>query len=209
MRIDWVPYSAASLVLGATALSVGSLLLPSYAEAATTVQMTEEQGGLWRAVAVLYFVAAVMLTLGMPSILTLFQVRGARFGLTAVGIFTASAAGTAGFAMLLMFARALVENDAIDQTTVMDVTHDTGLTGFLYVWIGTIVVGELLLALALLRARTTPRWIPALLLVHVVLLPIAPYLPDFIGSASPLLIVVALSGLGILAAAQRPTQPAF
>jgi hypothetical protein len=208
MRIDWVPYSAASLVLGATALSVGSLLLPSYAEAATTVQMTESQGGLWLGVAVLYFVAAVMLTLGMPSILTLFNVRGARFGLTAVGIFTASAAGTAGFAMLLMFVRALVMNDAISDATVMNVSQDSGLTGFLYVWIGAIVIGELLLALALLRARATPRWIPALLLVHVALLLIAPYLPDFIGSASPLLIVVALSGLGIRAAGQR-TEPAF
>jgi hypothetical protein len=208
MRIDWVPYSASSLVLGATALSVGSLLLPSYAEAATTVQMAKAQGGVWLAVAVLYFVAAVMLTLGMPSILTLFHVRGARFGLTAVGVFTASAAGTAGFAMLLMFARALVMNDAIPEATVMDVTHDTGLVGFLYAWIGAIVLGELLLALALLRAGATPRWIPALLLLHVALLPIAPYLPEFIGSGTPLLLVVALSGLGIRAAAQR-TQPAF
>jgi Na+/citrate or Na+/malate symporter len=208
MRFDWVPYSAAALVLGATALSVGSLLLPSYAEAAITVQMAQSQDGLWLAVAVLYFVAAVMLTLGMPAILTLFHVRGARFGLTAVGIFTASAAGTAGFAMLLMFVRALVMNDAIPDATVLDVTRDTGLTGFLYVWIGAIVLGELLLALALLRARVAQRWIPALLLVHVALLLIAPYLPDFIGSASPLLIVVALSGLGIRAAGQR-TEPAF
>jgi len=208
MRIDWVPYSAASLVLGATALSVGSLLLPSYAEAATTVQMTESQGGVWRAVAVLYFLAAVMLTLGMPSILTLFNVRGARLGLTAVGIFTASAAGTAGFAMLLLFVRALVMNDAIPDATVMEVTEDTDLTGFLYVWIGTILVGELLLALALIRARATPRWIPVLLLVHVALLPIGRYVPEFIGSGTPLLIVLALSGLGIRAAAQ-PTKPAF
>ena len=208
MRFDWVPYSAASLVLGATALSVGSLLLPSYAEAATTVQMAKAQGGVWLAVAVLYFVAAVMLTLGMPSILTLFHVRGARFGLIAVGIVTASAAGTAGFAMLLMFVRALVMNDAIPDATTLDVTHDTGLTGFLYVWIGTIVFGELLLAIALVRAHATPRWIPALLLVHVTLLPIAPYLPEFIGSGTPLLLVVALSGLGILAAAQRG-RPAF
>jgi hypothetical protein len=208
MRIDWVPYSATSLVLGATALSVGSLLLPSYAEAAVTVQMAESQGGVWLAVAVLYFVAAVMLTLGMPSVLTLFNVRGARFGLTAVGIFTASAAGTAGFAMLLMFVRALVMNDAISDATVLNVTHDSGLTGFLYVWIGAIVLGELLLAVALLRARAAPRWIPMLLLMHVVLLAIAPYLPNLIGSASPLLIVVALSGLGIRAAAQR-SQPAF
>jgi hypothetical protein len=208
MRIDWVPYSAASLVLGASALAVGSLLLPSYAEAATTVQMTQSQGGVWLAVAVLYFVAAVMLTLGMPSILTLFNVRGARFGLTAVGIFTASAAGTAGFAMLLMFVRALVMNDTIPDVTVMDVTQDTGLTGFLYVWIGTILLGELLLALALLRARAVPRWIPVLLLAHVTLLGLAPFLPDVIGSASPLLITVALSSLGIRAAAQR-TEPAF
>lgn len=204
MRFDWVPYSAASLVLGATALSVGSLLLPSYAEAAMTVQMTQGQGGLWLGVAVLYFVAAVTLTLGMPSILTLFNVRGARFGLTAVGIFTAGAAGTAGFAMLLLFVRALVMNDAIPDATTLDVTRDTGLTGFLYVWIAAIVLGELLLAIALLRARATPRWIPALLLVHVVLLPTGPYLPEFIGSASPLLLVVALCSLGIRAATQRP-----
>jgi len=208
MRLDWVPFSAASLVIGATALAVASLLLPSYAEAAMTVQMAPSQAGLWLAVAVLYFFAGIMLTLGMPSILTLFRVRGARFALTAVGIFTASAAGTAGFAMLLMFVRALVMNDAIPDATVLDVTHDTGLTGFLYIWIGALVLGELLLALALLRARATPRWIPVVLLVHVALLVVAPYLPDFIGSASPLLVLVALSGLGIRAASER-TQPAF
>ncbi|MFL6004597.1 MAG: hypothetical protein ACJ72P_17460 [Nocardioides sp.] len=208
MRIDWVPYSAASLVIGATALAVGSLLLPSYAEAAITVQMTQSEAGLWLAVSILYFVAAIMLTLGMPSILTLFEARGARFGLTAVGIFAASAAGTAGFAMLLMFVRALVMNDAIPDATVLDVTQDTGLTGFLYIWIGALVLGELLLALALLRARAAPRWIPVLLLVHVALLAFAPYLPELIGSGSPLLILVALSGIGIRAAAQR-TQPAY
>ncbi len=75
MRIDWVPYSAAALVLGATALSVGALILPSGNEAATTLQMAANDGGRWLAVAVLYFLAAVTLTLGMPSILTLFQVR--------------------------------------------------------------------------------------------------------------------------------------
>jgi hypothetical protein len=208
MRFDWVPYSATSLVLGASALAVGSLLLPSYGEAATTVQMTQSQGGLWLVVAVLYFTAAVMLTLGMPSILTLFHARGARLGVTAVGIFTASAAGTAGFAMLLLFVRALVMNDASPDATVMAVSQDAGLTGFLFVWIGTLVLGELLLALALIRARTVPRWIPVLVLMHVGLLGLAPFLPDVIGSGSPLLITLALSGLGIQAAAQR-TQPAY
>jgi Na+/citrate or Na+/malate symporter len=109
---------------------------------------------------------------------------------------------------LLMFVRALVMNDAIPDATTLAVTRDAGLTGFLYVWIAAIVLGELLLAIALLRARATPRWIPALLLAHVVLLPMAPYLPEFIGSASPLLLVVALCSLGIRAATQG-TQPAF
>lgn len=208
MRIDWLPFSAAALVLGATALSVGALILPSGDTAASTLQMASNDSGRWLAVAVLYFLAAVALTLGMPSILTLFEARGARFGLTAVGIFAASAAGTAGFAMLLMFVRALVMNDAIPDATVLDVTQDTGLTGFLYIWIGALVLGELLLALALLRARAAPRWIPVLLLVHVALLAFAPYLPELIGSGSPLLILVALSGIGIRAAAQR-TQPAY
>ena len=68
MRIDWVPYSAAALVLGATALSVGALILPSGDNAATTLQMAETEGGRWIAVAILYFLAAVALTFGMPSI---------------------------------------------------------------------------------------------------------------------------------------------
>ena len=37
--------------------------------------MASNDGGRWLAVAVLYFLASVTLTLGMPSILTLFQVR--------------------------------------------------------------------------------------------------------------------------------------
>jgi hypothetical protein len=199
MRIDWVPYSAAALVLGATALSVGALILPSGNEAATTLQMASNEGGRWLAVAVLYFLAAVTLTLGMPSILTLFQVRTTKFGLTAIGVFTIGCIGLAGFAMMLVFFRALAVNDAIDPGAIDQVSSEVGLSVFLLGWIGAFYLGELLLAIALLRAGNTPLWIPAALFLHVALLPVSALLRFEVPPMTALLITVALCGVGITA----------
>jgi hypothetical protein len=199
MRIDWLPYSAAALVLGATALAVGALLLPSSNEAATTLQMAADDGGRWLAVAVLYFLAAVMLTLGMPSVVTLFLARGGRFGLTAIGVFTIGCVGIAGFAMLLAFFRALAVSDALKPDSLSDVSTETGLTVFLFGWIGAFYLGELLLAIALLRAGTTAVWIPAVLILHVALFPVASVLPDGIQPLTALLVTVGLCGVGITA----------
>ena len=113
MRIDWVPYSASALVAGATALSVGALLLPTGQETSETLRIADEKGTLWFAVSLLFFLASVALTVGVPAILTLFDGRGSRLGLIAVSMFTVGAIGTAGYAMLLAFIRALVKEDAI------------------------------------------------------------------------------------------------
>jgi hypothetical protein len=199
MRIDWVPYSAAALVLGATALSVGALLLPTGDGAAMTLQVAESQGGRWLAVAVLYFLAAVTLTLGMPSILTLFTVRGARFGMTAIGVFTVGCVGIAGFAMLLVFFRALAVTDAIEVGSIDQVSSEAGLSVFLLGWIGAFYLGELLLAIALLLASTTPRWVPGVLLLHVALFPLSSFLPDRVQSLTVLLVTVGLCGVGVTA----------
>jgi hypothetical protein len=199
MRIDWVPYSAAALVLGATALSVGALLFPSGDEAATTLQMAADDGGRWLAVAVLYFLAAVTLTLGMPSILTLFQVRGTKFGLTAIGVFTVGCIGLAGFAMLLVFFRALAVNDAIVPGGLDQASSEVGLAAFLFGWIGAFYLGELLLAIALLRVGNLPVWIPGALLLHVALLPLSVLLRFEDPPITALLITVALCGVGITA----------
>lgn len=203
MRIDWVPYSAAALVLGATALSIGAVLLPSGDGAAATLEMATEQGGLWFAVAVLYFVASAALTIGMPSVVTLFLSRGIKLGLTAVGVFTIGCVGIAGLAMLLVFIRSLAIKGDIDPDALTDVTSEVGLTVFLFAWIGAFYLGELLLAIALLRSRATPRWVPGLLLVHVALFPlslVAPgLLPDRVQSMTVLLLTVGLCGIGIAA----------
>jgi hypothetical protein len=208
MRIDWVPYSAAALVLGATALSVGALILPSGDSAASTLEVAQNEGGRWLAVAVLYFIAAVTLTLGMPSALTLFQTRGTKFGLTAVGVFTIGCIGLAGFAMMLVFFRALAKSEAIKEGAIESASSELGLSLFLLGWIGAFYIGELLLGIALLRAGNLPIWIPAALLLHVALLPISAILGFDDPPITALLITVALCGIGITANQNAAKVPA-
>lgn len=199
MRIDWVPFSASALVAGATALSVGALLMPSSDDANDSLRIVQEQGGQWMAVAGLYFFASVALTVGLPSVLTLFDRRGSRTGLTALAVFTIGCVGIAGFAMLLAFFRALALNDTIDPASVNQVTEDPGLAIFLFGWIGAFYLGELLLGIALLLAGTTPRWVPVVLLVHVALFPVAQLLPEAVQPLTALLVTVGLAGVGISA----------
>jgi hypothetical protein len=208
MRIDWVPYSAAALVLGATALSVGALILPSGDSAASTLEVAQNEGGRWLAVSVLYFIAAVTLTLGMPSALTLFQTRGTKFGLTAVGVFTIGCIGLAGFAMMLVFFRALAKSEAIKAGAIESASSELGLSLFLLGWIGAFYIGELLLGIALLRAGNLPIWIPAALLLHVALLPISAILGFDDPPITALLITVALCGIGITANQNAAKVPA-
>jgi hypothetical protein len=150
-------------------------------------------------VAFLYFLPAVTLTLGMPAILTLFQVRTTKFGLTAIGVFTIGCIGLAGIAMMLVFFRALAVSDAIDPGAIDQVSSEVGLSVFLLGWIGAFYLGELLLAIALVRAGNTPLWIPAALFLHVALLPVSALLRFDVPPMTALLITVALCGVGITA----------
>ncbi len=199
VRVDWVPFSASGLVAGATALSVSSLLMPQAEEASDMLRLAEQEGGRWMAVSLLYFAASVALVIGLPCILTLFDRKGFKTGLTAVGVFTVGCVGIAGFAMLLVFFRALVVTDAIDPASIDAVGNETGLAAVLFGWIGAFYLGELLLAIALLRAGTTARWIPGVLLLHVALFPVSSFLPAEIQSMTSLLITIALCGVGITA----------
>ena len=161
MRVDWVPFSASALVAGATALSIGSLLMPQADEAKDMLMLAEQDGGRWMAVSLLYFASSVALVVGLPAILTLFDRKGFRTGLTAVGVFTIGCVGIAGFAMLLVFFRALAVTDAITPGTIDRVSDEAGLAAVLFGWIGAFYLGELLLAIALFMAGTTAKWIPA------------------------------------------------
>lgn len=199
--MDWLPVSAALLLTGALALAAGAFLLPATGDgdADSTLRIVQQEGGQWMAAAVILFLASVCLTLGLPAIMTLLQRRGWRIGVVSGVALEIGFIGTAGFAMLMVFFRALVETDALVDKNFDAVASEAGLAAFLYVWIVGLYLGELLLALALLRARTTPRWVPLALILHVATFPLGNVLPEYAGKATVLLLVVGFAGIAIQA----------
>lgn len=201
MRNDWVPLSASALVVGVMSLVFGSLLNPadSGSTPADMLRIVNEDGSRWLAMAVMYLFASVALTVGMPSVLTLFTRRGRRLGLTAVVVFTFGAIGTCGYAMLMVFFRALVEAEAVRPAAIGRINDDPGLSIFLQTWVFSFYAGVLLLAIALLVSRATPVWVPLLLVVFVAMLPFAAHLGRVGGAVQVLLLAVGFTGVAMAA----------
>jgi hypothetical protein len=101
--------------------------------------------------------------------------------------------------MLMVFFRSLVITDALRDQGLEDATSETGLTVFLVGWVVALYLGELLLGIALLRARATPRWVPLALIAHAVSVLIAPVLPEPASKALILLLVAGFCGIAIQA----------
>lgn len=207
MRFDWVPWSASALVIGVMSLVFGSLLNPAPAGASTgeTLRVVSEASGQYLAMAVMFFFASVTLTFGLPAILSVFDRRGRRLGLVGVGVFTIGAVGTCGYAMLMVFFRALVHVGALHRAELDKVTSDTGLSMFLFTWIAGFYGGVLLIAIALFLARSVPRWVPALMVGFVAVFPFASQLGRVGMAAQVLALAVAFTGIA-MAAVSGDTQ---
>jgi hypothetical protein len=207
MRSEWIPLSASALVIGVMAIVFGNLLNPTQSgdSTAETLRVASEEGSRWLAMSVMFTLASVTLVFGMPAVLTLFERRGRRFGLAAVAVFTIGAIGTCGYAMLLVFFRAMVVVGAVRGTPLKDVGDDQGLRVFLFGWIACFYGGVLLLAIALFMARTVSRWVPAVLLAFVVLIAVADKLGRVGSAVQVLLLAVGFTGIA-MTAVQRGTQ---
>ena len=203
MRIDWVPYSASALVVGATALSVGALLSPRTDDARLLVMLVQDQPERWMAMVSLYLVSSIGLVLGLPAVLSLFDQRGARTALVAVAVLTVGCIGTVAYAVLLAVYRAMVIEEQLT-SSIEQLARQADLIPALIVWLVTFLLGEVLLAIALLLARAVPRWIPIVLLVHASLALFSQAMPDALGTVVSLLITIGLAGLGIYASQVRP-----
>ena len=197
MRMDWIPASAAAFVTGAMALTFGSLLRPSGSSTADTLQVARDEDGRWLAAAVIFFIASVALTLGLPAAMSLFDRRGRTLGMVSAVILAVGFLGTAGYSMLIVFFRAIALETQLTGAELDEAVHEMGLTVFLYGWIAGFYLGELLLAIALLRAGTTQRWVPLVLIAHVASLVVSSFLPHSLSSALVLLVAVGFSGVAI------------
>ena len=180
---------------------LGALLNPlsGNQRAAATLRIAGQEDGRWLGMAVMYFLASIFLTLGLPALLSLFVKRGRGIGLIAVGVFSIGSIGLSGFAMLMVFMRTLVVQDLLKSTNLDTLTEDVGLGIFLYGWVAGFYLGILLIAIALFVSRKTPTWVAGLLLVFVALLPFAEYLGR-VGSALQILaLAVAFTGVATAA----------
>lgn len=194
-----MPVSAALLLTGALALCLGAFLLPSTEDATRTVSVVQQHDAHWLAVAVILFLAAVFLTLGLPSILTLFETRGRVLALVSAVALEVGFIGTAGFAMLMVFFRSLAITGSIRNKGIDDVASEAGLAAFLVGWVLALYLGELLLAIALLRARSVSQWVPVVLLLHVGSFLVSAVLPEYVAKAAVLLLVAGFAGVAIQA----------
>ncbi len=195
--------SASALVIGAMSLVLGSLLnpVPGSQDAAATLRVVEHSGGRWLGMAVMYFIASVALSLGLPALVSLFTKEGRRVGLLAVAVFAVGAIGLAGYAMLMVFFRALVENNAlrVNAEGLDAVTHDVGLGVFLYGWIACFYLGVLLVVVALFVSRKTARWVPYTLVFFLAIGPFTSQLGRAASAVQILALAVAFTGVAMAA----------
>ena len=171
---------------------------------AATARLASHEGGRWLAMSVLYFCASIALTCGMPAVLSLFRERAPRLGLVSVAVLSVGVVGTSGFAMLLVFIKALAQQGALHAGSLDAAVSDATLTAFLWGWAGGWYLGALLVALALLVSRATSAWVPILLMVFVFVLPAA----EVLGQAGQIvsMMALALAFTGIATAAVGQSQ---
>jgi hypothetical protein len=199
VRTDWVPLSASALVIGAMALVLGALLNPldPSSSVADSLHVVQESGGRWMGMAVMYFLSSVCLMLGLPAVLSLFTKRGRGVGCTAAAVLSIGFVGLAGYAMLMVFFRALVNYGQLRGRGLDDVIQDNGLAIFLYGWVGCFMAGVLLLGLALWLSRKTSRWVPVLFGLYLLLTPLAGQLGRFGTVVQTLLLGIAFTAVAI------------
>jgi hypothetical protein len=205
VRNDWVPLSSSALVIGAMSLVLGAAMNPAEAGSTTaqTLQVAAGEGTRWLAMAVMYTLASIALVLGLPALTSLVQDRGRGLGLVGACVFCVGAIGTCSYAMLLVYFRAMVVAGAVRGGGLESVANDPGLVTFLVGWIGCFYLGVLLIAAALLRAGTVPRWVPALMVAFLVLAPVAPQLGRFVSTLQVMLLAVAFTGAGMAAVSRE------
>ena len=222
MRSEWVPVSAAALVTGVMALVLGQMLNPAGSESSPAAQMVvaAQYPGRWLAMSILYFGGAAALVLGMPAVMTLFSDRRGRgLGLTGIGVFTVGCVGVGGLAALMLMFRALalqtLEAGPVKSSEIRLVTESLKSSGVvipLYFWVWAFIGGVALIGFGLLRSKTTPKWVPWLLMAFLALQVVIPFLGQgpgarVLSAVGLILLAGGFTGIATTAAAPRTVGP--
>lgn len=116
--------------------------------------------------ALILLIAGTAMIFGLPSVFTLFGPR-ARVGVFGLALVACGAVALTGVAQQLMLVRTLVADQVVTPAEVEQVMANGMHSGLLVAAYLCFNVGELCVAWALMRACGVPRWIPGLLVAHV------------------------------------------
>ncbi|MCK9822216.1 hypothetical protein NOCD_01805 [Nocardioides cavernae] len=199
MGTAWLPWSAASLASGAVLLVLGALSLPPTTEVGQVIGVVDHQDAAWLMATASFFLASVGLTMGLPAVLWLFPRRHQPVGLVGLWVWAIGTIGTAGFAALLVMFRAVVHTVDLTPDQVEALARDPLLRLGLGAVAATFYLGELVVALVLLRGRAAPPWVPVALLLHVAIAPFDHLLPPHLQGAPTVVLGAGLVGLAVRA----------
>jgi uncharacterized membrane protein len=198
MDDHWLPYSAAALASGAVALVLGTLGLPTSPDDLALLQSAQVEGGRWVMAAAAFFFCAVGLGLGLPTFLFAAPRKGRLLGYAGTAALGVATLAMAAYGALLVFFQALAVNGIVDDAEMVLLGEDAGLRAFTVVFLGSFYLAEALLAAAMYRSRSAPRWVPTLFVLHVAMLPLTGRVPQLVGVGA-VLVGVAFMGVAVSA----------
>ena len=202
MVSGWLPWSAASLVSGVVVLLLALVTLPLTGDPAAALRIAHENSGSWYLSAFALVLASFCLTMGTPTLLALTSASVRRVGMVSVWVWAVGTIGLTGLGMMLALFEIVVGVFHPTPEQALAVL-ESGLVRWLVGWvIGSFALGELLVALALWRARSVARWVCVAMLVHTVSLPLTVGLDPTARAVHSLLLGAALLGVAIRASEQ-------
>lgn len=178
---------------------MGALTLPSSRNGTEVLSTLQAEPDRWLLASAAFMYAAFALTIGIPTLVALLGPRGRMTGQVGAVVFAFGTIGLAGYAAMLILFRALTQHSVVGVREIDLLSRDSGLLAFIGAFVVAFEVGVAMLAIALFRARTVQRWIPALMLAHAVTLPFVRSVPEGIQSMHTLLVGVALIGAAVTA----------
>lgn len=178
---------------------MGALTLPSSRNGTELLTTLQAEPDRWLLASAAFMYAAFALTIGIPTLVALLGPRGRMTGQVGAVVFAFGTIGLAGYAAMLILFRALTQHSVVGVREIDLLSRDSGLLAFIGAFVVAFEVGVAMLAIALFRARTVQRWIPALMLAHAVTLPFVRSVPEGVQSMHTLLVGVALIGAAVTA----------
>ncbi|MGN0063468.1 MAG: hypothetical protein ACI379_04445 [Nocardioides sp.] len=184
---------------GAVLMVLGALTLPLGGSMHDVLASTADEPGRWNLGAGAMLLASLGLSLGVPTVLSLTSSSTRRLGLLGAWVWSIGTIGLAGVAALGLGFQAV--GTRLDLSTE-EATHLVTDPGLLLLVQGVGLAfhgGELMVAVALLRARRVPLWAPTLMIVHAVTTPLMLTFPHEWRGMHTVLLGGALMGLAMAA----------